>query len=112
DDLLLGNHLGDLVVVAEAVLETHNHRMVVDHGQGVADGCLQILVVDEHHQQVHHADPLGIGGGHGGTDGDHIALPLAGNPVLHQNAVLADGLNHRGRGVQCADLVILHEIAG
>ena len=112
DDLLLGDHLGDLIVVAQAVLQAQDHGVGVDHGQGVPDGRLQVLIVHEHHQQVHHADLLGIGGGHGGADGAGLPGAHAGDAVIHQDAVLPDGLDDGNRGVQNADLVILGQIAG
>ena len=111
DDLLLGDHLGDLVIVAQTVLQAQDHGVLVDHRQRIADSRLQVLIVYENDQQIHHADLLGIGGSHGGTIGYGFAIPDAGNAFIQQNAVFPDSLDDRGIGVQHTDLVYLGKIA-
>ncbi len=111
DDLLLGNDLCDLVVVAEAVLQAQDHGVLVDHRQRVADGRLKILVMHEHDEQVHHADLLRVGGRHGGMERERFAGTDAGHALIHKNAVLLNGLDHGGIGVQNADLVFLAQNA-
>ena len=56
DDLLLGDHLGDLVIVAQTVLQAQDHGVPVDHRQRIADSRLQVLIVYENDQQIHHTD--------------------------------------------------------
>ena len=73
--------------------------MPVDHGQSVAHGGLQILIVHEHDQQVHHADLLGVGSCHGRMEGERFAGANARNALVHKNAIFPDGLNHRGIGI-------------
>ena len=53
DDLLLGDHLGDLIIVAQSVLQAEYHCMPVYHGKRVPHGGFQILIVDKNDHQVH-----------------------------------------------------------
>ena len=56
DDLFFRNNLGDLVIVAVAVLETENHSMVVDHRKSIAYSCFQELVMDEYYKQINNTE--------------------------------------------------------
>ena len=111
DDLLFGHDLGDLIVVAKAVLQAEDHGVLVDHRQRIAHSRFKILIVDEHDQKIHNADLLGVGRRHGGMEDDGLAGARAGHALVDENAVFLDGLDDRSIGIQHADLMLAGQIA-
>ena len=111
DDLLFGHDLGDLIVVAQTILQAEDHGVLVDHRQRVAHSRFKILIVDEHDQKIHNADLLGVGRRHGGMEDDGLAGARAGHALVDENAVFLDGLDDRSIGIQHADLMLAGQIA-
>ena len=111
DDLLFGHDLGDLIVVAKAILQAEDHGVLVDHRQRIAHSRFKILIVDEHDQKIHNADLLGVGRRHGGMEDDGLAGARAGHALVDENAVFLDGLDDRSIGIQHADLMLAGQIA-
>ena len=105
-DLLLRHHLGDLIIVADTVLQREHDGVLTDHGLGVFQRVLQQHVLDKYDQQVHRADFAGVCGGVFRRKHSGFTLRL-----IQTDAVGADRLNMLLPHVADIDLMYLAEVA-